>query len=129
MEGVEGGMLAVTESGLPDQESGSGEPLKEIVEGKRHALVPYMTENRTRYFIVKAPNEDFLIQGIKSCSWSLSQKSYDRIKVALDSVSDQSPVLALVSIANSHRFQGVFRFTNHLLKPAKDAWLKIYPGP
>lgn len=61
IEGIEGGMLNVTESGLPDKESGSGEPLKEIVEGKRHALVPYMTENRTRFFIVKAPNEEFLI--------------------------------------------------------------------
>ncbi len=43
----------------------SNEPLKDLFLGKRHPMIPYMSDNETKFFIVKAQNEDYLILGAR----------------------------------------------------------------
>lgn len=43
----------------------SNEPLKDLFLGKRHPMIPYMSDNDTKFFIVKAQNEDYLILGAR----------------------------------------------------------------
>ena len=57
-------MMLDTTGGVDgNQNLGSNEPLKDLFLGKRHPMIPYMSDNETKFFIVKAPNEDYLILG------------------------------------------------------------------
>ena len=57
-------MLATT--GIDgNQNVGSNEPLKDLFLGKRHPMIPYMSDNETNFFIVKAPNDDYLTRGAR----------------------------------------------------------------
>jgi hypothetical protein len=39
--------------------------LKEILDGKKHPLLNFMTDQNTQFFIVRAPSEDFFVMALK----------------------------------------------------------------
>lgn len=46
----------------------------ELSEKKRHPLYDYVNEN-SKFFLMKAPNEELLIEGIKRNEWPLINKT------------------------------------------------------
>lgn len=48
------------------------DPMKELLIGGKHPLNAYMSDNKTHFIMVRAPNEAFLNQGIKSNQWAIS---------------------------------------------------------
>jgi hypothetical protein len=70
MLGAEGMMgLVGDEEGA---QAGSSEPLKDLFVGKKHPMTPYMSDNETKFFIVRAPCEDFLLLAARRSSWCLT---------------------------------------------------------
>jgi hypothetical protein len=110
-----------------NQNEASNEPLKDLFLGKRHPMIHYMSDNETKFFIVKAPNEDYLKLGARSTQWALSQKALGRLSTGFTNLEKEKSSLVLVSLGNS--INGVFRFTSKELQPASEDWLKVYPGP
>lgn len=110
-----------------NQNVASNEPLKDLFLGKRHPMIPYMSDNETKFFIVKAPNVDYLLLGARETQWALSQKAIDRLSSGFTNLEKEKSSLVLVSLGNS--INGVFRLTSKELLQASEDWLKIYPGP
>ena len=48
-----------------NQTSVNVEPLKDLFIGKKHPMIPYMSDNETKFFIVRAPSEEYLLLGAK----------------------------------------------------------------
>ena len=54
-----------------------------ILEGKKHALNDKMagrTAEDTKFYILKAPNEQFLQMGVKLNEWCISKKVVDKLR-------------------------------------------------
>ena len=88
------------------------EALKEIIDGNKHPLVEYMSDPKTRFFIVRAPCDAFLQLAVRGNEWAVSKKVAD--KIALNNSSNEQQlsqppsIVLIVSLANSNAFQGVF---------------------
>ena len=90
-----------------------------------------MNDQNARFFIVRAPSEEFFTMALKKNQWAISQKCADRLLSTLEKAKEDEKVsiVVFVSIANSNGIQGAFKFTQFELEPASEEWLRVYPGP
>ena len=62
---AEGLMMDVAMDSPGIQANINTEPLKELFLGKKHPMIPFISDNETKFFIVRAPTEDYLLLGAK----------------------------------------------------------------
>ena len=67
-----------------------------------------MNDNETRFFIVRAPTEPFLLLSARRSQWAFTQQALDRLAVFENNTNN--PVLVLVSLGQG--LYGVFKLDN-----------------
>lgn len=54
--------------------------LLDVIEGKKHPL--FLLMDTSKFFLIKSPNYDFLLNGLKSNEWALSRKTEEKLMSA-----------------------------------------------
>jgi hypothetical protein len=85
------------------------EPMKEIILGRKHPLIEYMSDINTKFILLRSPTEEYFIHGLKSSQWAVSNKIWEKIRDIILSEKENSSLIAFVSIAGSDAIQGAFR--------------------
>lgn len=52
--------------GANNGEAKRTDPMKDLIIDKKHPLIEYIAENSTKFVMLRAPSEDYLIHGLKT---------------------------------------------------------------
>ena len=100
--------------------------LTETKEGqpeKKHPLFEKM--DSAKQYIMKAPNMQFLIQGVRLGEWCLTKKACEKLA---ENFKNNIIMLFIVSVKGTNVYQAAARVQSPELRQITDDWLKIYPG-
>jgi hypothetical protein len=61
------------------------DPMKDIyIKDKKHPLIALLSNSKTRFIMLKATSEDFLVQALRRSEWAFSQRTSDRLSDILN---------------------------------------------
>jgi hypothetical protein len=71
----QGVALALTESAnaaAAAGESKKGDPMKELMVGRKHPLIEYISDNVAKFVMLRAPSEEYFLYGLRRNEWAIS---------------------------------------------------------